>query len=247
MGDTNLYVDLRKPRNLLFSHIDVSDAGLLSDNNGLILKYKIYPDEAVIWVMENVTNQDQYVILLRGAIFPEYQILPYIFGDAFAEVYYANQLSQFITSLDNIPIYSLAIIQYGNNYYIGFVFYLKAHSTLYVPEYGFNNVQSLQGQLIPVQPQGQSLFAIVYNYSEKYYYEEESGINVNMPPDPYAVQSYLFTAINPPSIQPWNPTWRVIFQLPNNLVNAINDLAQINIKHTILNLFKKIINDIEKI
>ena len=162
-------------------------------------------------------------------------------------MYYANQLSQFITSLANISIYSLAVIQYGNNYYIGFVFYIKAHSTLYVPEYGFNNVESITGMLIPVQPQGGNMFVILYNYSEKFYYEEESGINVNMPPDPYAVQSYLFTAINPPNITPWNPTWRTIFQLPNSLVNAVNDLAQMNIKQTILNILNKIIKHIEKI
>ena len=127
------------------------------------------------------------------------------------------------------------------------MFYLKAHSTLYVPEYGFNNVQSLTGMLIPVQPQGNDLFVILYNYTEKYWYEQESGINVNMPPDPYAVQSYLFTAINPPDVQPWNPTWRVIFQLPNSLVNVINDLTKIDIKQTVINILHKIISGIEKI
>jgi hypothetical protein len=247
MNHPKLHVNLNKLKKYLLIKPEVSDAQQLSDNNGLILKYKLYPNGEVIWVMENNTNQDQYVILLRGATFAEGTVPMYIFGDAFAEVYYANGLSQFITSLDNIPLYSLAVIQYNNNYYIGFIFYLKAKSTLYVPEYGFNNVESLTGQLIPVQPQGQNLFVILYDYSETYYYEEETGINVNMPPDPYAVQSYLFTAISPPNIQPWNPTWRIIFQLPNNLVNAINKLEQMNIKQTILNILHKIINHIEKI
>jgi len=247
MKHQKLHVSLNKPLNYLLIHADVSDAQTLSNNNGLVLKYKLYPDGEVVWVMENTTDQDQYVILLRGATFSEGEVPQYIFGDAFAEVYYANGLSQFITSLNDIPLYSLAIIQYGNNNYVGFVFYLKAKSTLNVPEYGFNNVQSLSGQLIPVQPQGQSIFAIVYNYSETYEYEEESGINVSMPPDPYAVQSYLFTAINPPNTQPWSATWRIIFQLPNNLVNAISKLEQINIKQTILNVLNKIISGVEKI
>ena len=247
MNHPKLHVNPQKLRKYILIKPEVSDAQQISDNNGLILKYKLYPNGEVIWVMENTTNQDQYVILLRGATFAEGTVPMYIFGDAFAEIYYANGLSQFITSLDNIPLYSLGIIQYGNRYYIGFVFYLKAKSTLYVPEYGFNNVQSLSGQLIPVQPQGNDLFVILYNYTEKYWYEQESGINVNMPPDPYAVQSYLFTAINPPNVQPWNPTWRVIFQLPNNLLNVINDLTQLNVKNTILNIFHKIISGIEKI
>jgi len=247
MKHPKLHVSLNKPLNYLLIHAEVSDAQTLSNNNGLVLKYKLYSNGEVVWVMENNTEQDQYVILLRGATFPEGEVPQYIFGDAFAEVYYANGLSEFITSLNDIPLYSLAIIQYGNSNHIGFVFYIKAKSKLYVPEYGFNNVESLTGQLIPVQPQGQSIFTIVYNYSETYYYEQESGVDVNMPPDPYAVQSYLFTAINPPNIQPWSPTWRIIFQLPNNLVNAINKLEQINIKQTILDILNKVINKIEKI
>ena len=247
MKHLKMHVNPNKLRKYLLVKPEVSNAQQLSNNNGLVLKYQLCPCGEVIWIMENTTNQDQYVILLRGATFQQGEVPQYIFGDAFAEIYYANGLSQFITSLDNIPLYSLAIIQYGNNYYIGFVFYLKANSTLYVPEYGFNNVQSLTGQLIPVQPQGNNLFVIVYDYSEKFYYEQESGVNVNMPPDPYAVQSYLFTAINPPNTQPWNPTWRVIFQLPNSLVNTVNDLTQMNIKQTILNVLHKIINGIEKI
>jgi len=215
MGDTNLYVDLRKPRNLLFSYVDVSDAELLSDNNGLVLKYKIYPDEAIIWVMENTADQDKYVILLRGAVFPEYQILPYIFGDAFAEVYYANGLSQFIKSLNDIPMYSLAVIQYGDSRHIGFVFHLKAYSVLRVPEYVNYNVEDVTGQLIPVQPQGKKTFIIFYNSSEKRFYRQVSGFNVRMPFNPYIVRSYLFTPINISNIRPLKPTGRVILQLPN--------------------------------
>jgi len=247
MNHPKLHVNPNKLRKYLLVKPEISNAQTLSNNNGLVLKYQLCPCGEVIWIMENDTDQDQYVILLRGATFPQGEVPMYIFGDAFAEVYYANQLSQFITSLDNIPLYSLAIIQYGNRHYLGFVFYLKAHSTLYVPEYGFNNVQSLTGMLIPVQPQGNDLFVILYNYTEKYWYEQESGINVNMPPDPYAVQSYLFTAINPPDVQPWNPTWRVIFQLPNSLVNVINDLTKIDIKETVLNILNKIKSTIEKI
>jgi hypothetical protein len=247
MNHPKLYVNPQKLRKYLLAKHDISNSQTLSNNNGLILKYKLCPCGEVIWIMCNTTDQDQYVILLRGATFPEGKVPMYIFGDAFAEVYHANGLSQFITSLTNIPVYSLAIIQYSNSYYIGFVFYIKAHSTLCVPEYGFINVQSLCGQLIPVQPQGDNLFVILYDYSEKLYYEEESGINVNMPPDPYAVQSYLFTAINPPNITPWSATWRVIFQVPPNLVNTINKLEQIDIFNRITHFLYGIAKAVEKI
>jgi len=247
MNHPKLHVNPQKLKKYLLTKPDISNAQTLSNNNGLVLKYKLCPDGEVIWIMCNNTDQDQYVILLRGATFPEGKVPQYIFGDAFAEVYYANGVSQFITSLANIPMYSLAIIQYNNYYYVGFVFYIKAHSVLCVPEYGFVNVQSLCGQLIPVQPQGSNLFVILYDYSEKFYYEEESGINVNMPPDPYAVRSYLFTAINPPNITPWNPTWRVIFQVPPNLVNAINKLEQINLFDRITHFLYGIAKAVEKI
>jgi len=247
MNHPKLHVNPQKLKKYLLTKPDISNAQTLSNNNGLVLKYKLCPCGEVIWIMENNTDNDQYVILLRGATFPEGKVPQYIFGDAFAEVYYANGVSQFITSLADIPIYSLAVIQYNNNYYIGFVFYIKAHSTLCVPEYGFINVQSLCGQLIPVQPQGGNLFVILYNYSEKFYYEEESGINVNMPPDPYAVQSYLFTAVNPPNTIPWSATWRVIFQLPPNLINAINTLEKINILGRIENFLHGIVKAVENL
>jgi len=231
MGDTDLYVDLHKPRNLLLMHADASDAEQISNNNGLVLKYKTYQDGEVVWVMENTTDRDQYVILLRGAEFPRYMIIPYIFGDAFADVYYANKISEFIKSPNDIPIYSLAIIQFKYSRHIGFIFHLKAKSMLRVPEYGYYMVESLTGQLIPVQPQGKRTFIIFYNSSEKYYYRKASGYNVHMPFNPYVIRSYLFTPINQTDIEPPTPTQRVILQLPNSLGN----------------IFKKIKNNIEKI
>ena len=109
--------------------------------------------------MQNLTDKVQYVTLLRGAtldINGQTGTIPnYLFGDAFAEVYFANGLSSYITGLNNIPLYSLAFVTIHDDpssTQVAFVFQLPPNSTITAPEYGFMNLKDITGELVPVTP-----------------------------------------------------------------------------------------------
>ena len=177
--------------------------------------------------MQNKTNSTVLVSLLRGAILSEngqlFTIPEYLFGNAFAEVYFANNLSNFITNLQNIPLYSLAIVR--NKYYdrtIAFVFQIPANSVIIAPEYGFRGLQSLFGELLEVTPVNQNLFAVIYDFAEIVEYEYQSGILVNYPPDPYMIQSFEFLIDKLGEIV----TPRLILEIPETDINVIKNLVK---------------------
>jgi len=175
--------------------------------------------------MVNKTNTTLYISLLRGAslnINGQNATVPsYVFGNAFAEVYFANGLSSYINDLNNIPLYSLAILKSSSGQTIvGFVFALPPNGVISAPEYGFVGLQSLNGQLLEVTPGSDNLYAIIYDYAEILEYEQEAGVQVQAPPDPYAVYSYQFSINDIGTIV----TSRMIFEVPQSDVNAITGL-----------------------
>jgi len=219
-------------------HADISEikvdksvpqnANLLWQNDKLALYYVYDASQGrVDWIMQNKTNSTILVSLLRGAILSEngqlFTIPEYLFGNAFAEVYFANNLSNFITNLQNIPLFSLAIVR--NKYYdrtIAFVFQIPANSVIIAPEYGFRGLQSLFGELLEVTPVNQNLFAIIYDFAEIVEYEYQSGILVNYPPDPYMVQSFEFLVDKLGEIV----TPRLILEIPETDINVIKNLVK---------------------
>jgi len=204
------------------------NANLLWQNDKLALYYTYDSKEGEVnWIMQNKTNSLVLVSLLRGAVLSingqTYTIPNYLFGNAFAEVYFANDVSNFITDLNNIPLYSLAIVKNNNEVRtIAFVFQIPANSVIIAPEYGFTGLQSLSGELLEVTPINQNLFTIVYDFAEIVEYEYQSGIYVNYPPDPYVVQSYQFLVNNLGQIV----TPRLILELPESDVYTVKSLMK---------------------
>jgi len=202
------------------------DAQLLYQDSKVALYYTYdYYQGQVTWIMVNKTNTTLYVSLLRGAslnINGQNATVPsYVFGNAFAEVYFANGLSSYINDLNNIPLYSLAVLKSPSGQTIvGFVFALPPNSVVSAPEYGFVGLQSLNGQLLEVTPENDNLYAIIYDFVEIMEYEQEAGVQVQAPPDPYAVYSYQFSISDIGTVV----TPRVIFKVPQSDVNAITGL-----------------------
>jgi len=216
------------------------NAQLLWQNDKLALYYTYDSKEGEVnWIMQNKTNSSVLVSLLRGAELningQTYTIPNYLFGNAFAEVYFANNLSNFITDLNNIPLYSLAIMKNKNdNRTIAFVFQIPANSVVIAPEYGFTELQNINGELLEVTPTNQNLFTIVYDFAEIVEYEYQTGINVNYPPDPYIVQSYQFLVNNLGTIV----TSRLILEIPESDINTVKSLVSD---------FQKVIDKLKKI
>jgi len=204
------------------------NAQLLWQNDKLALYYTYDSSQGEVdWIMQNKTNSPVLVSLLRGAVLningQTYTIPNYLFGNAFAEVYFANDISNFITDLNNIPLYSLAIVMNNQGTRaIAFVFQIPANSVIIVPEYGFTGLQSLSGELLEVTPINQNLFTIVYDFAEIVEYEYQSGIYVNYPPDPYVVQSYQFLVNDLGQII----TPRLILELPESDVYTVKSLMK---------------------
>jgi len=199
---------------------------LLWQNNEFAIYYiyDIYAGE-VQWVLVNKTYTQKYVSLLRGAVLEiqgqTYAIPDYIFGNAFAEVYFGNGLSSYISNLNDIPLYSLAVLRDSSNKSIvGFVFSLPPKGVLIVPEYGFYGLQSLEAELLEVSPGNLNLYVIIYDYAEIIEYEQQTGLQVQAPPDPYAVFSYQFNISDVGTVV----TSRVILEIPQSDVNFVNTL-----------------------
>jgi len=199
------------------------NANLLWENDKFAVYYiyDIYAHE-VQWVLVNKTYEKRYVSLLRGSVIEKqgkiYATTKYIFGNAYADVYFANGLSSYINNLDDVPLYSLAVLKSPSGHStIGFVFALPPKGVLVVPEYGFVNLKSLEAELFEVIPENLNLYIIFYDYAEVLDYEEQSGLKVHAPPDPYVVFSYQFKIDNIGIVV----TPRVILEVPQSDVNII--------------------------
>jgi len=136
-------------------------------------------------------------------------------------VYFGNGLSSYISNLNDIPLYSLAVLRDSSNKSIvGFVFSLPPKGVLIVPEYGFYGLQSLEAELLEVSPGNLNLYVIIYDYAEIIEYEQQTGLQVQAPPDPYAVFSYQFNISDVGTVV----TSRVILEIPQSDVNFVNTL-----------------------
>lgn len=215
-----------------------SGSNELWQNDQFALYYTYDPTQGEVnWILVNKLNQTKYVSLLRGAelIYNNNAITvpTYIFGNAFADVYFANSLSTYISDLNNVPLYSLAVLKDSSGKSIvGFVFPLPPNGVVSVPEYGFMNLQKLTGQLLEVYPENLNLYAIIYDYAEVIEYEQEAGVVVKSPPDPYAVFSYQFSVPTMGTVV----TPRIIIEIPHSDVNAVN---------TLISDFKKFVSSIK--
>jgi len=178
----------------------------------------------VIWNLTNATDQTQYVGLVRGATLningQNVQIPEYLFGRAFAEVYFNVGLSKFGVEPDDFATpYTLAVYN-GNT--IGFVFKLDPNTTIHVPEYGFTNLVSYTARLVPVKLDSVKLFLDFYDYSEVIQYENQSGVNLGYLPDPIAFKSMVVEA--PPNELGYSFGERVLFSIPEVLLNPASYL-----------------------
>jgi len=216
-----------------------SNATLLWENDKFAVYYiyDIYAHE-VQWILVNKTYEKKFVSLLRGAVLEingvSYPIPKYIFGEAFADVYFANHLSLYINDLNDVPLYSLAVLKTPSGFsVIGFVFALPPKGVLVVPEYGFVGLKSLEAELLEVKPENLNLYVIIYDYAEVLEYEIQTGLKVQAPPDPYAVFSYQFKIDDVGTVV----TPRIILEIPQSDVNII-----LTIIHDIKKFFHKILS-----
>ncbi len=127
-----------------------------NDSFAVYYVYDIYASE-VQWVLVNKTYDTKYVSLLRGAVLEiqgqTYAIPKYIFGNAFADVYFANGLSSYINNLNDVPLYSLAVLKDSSGKSIvGFVFVLPPKGVIIVPEYGFVGCNLLRLNFLKLNP-----------------------------------------------------------------------------------------------
>ena len=192
-----------------------------NDSFAVYYIYDIYASE-VQWILVNKTYDKKYVSLLRGAVLEihgqTYAVPKYVFGNAYADVYFANSLSSYVNNLNEVPLYSLAVLKSPSGQSIvGFVFALPPKGILIVPEYGFVGLKSIEAELLEVKPENLNLYVVIYDYAEVLEYEQESGMQVQAPPDPYAVFSYQFRIDNVGTIV----TPRVILEIPQSDVNFV--------------------------
>ncbi|AZI75917.1 hypothetical protein SBRV1_gp28 [Sulfolobales Beppu rod-shaped virus 1] len=203
-----------------------------SSQEELTVKYKYIGGQygEVDWILNNGTSQNQLVGLVRGAILninnQKYTIPEYLFGRAFGDVYFLLGASQYLTDLKNIPLYTLAVY---NKKTIGFVFQIPPKTSLVVPEYGFNGLQSISAYLVPVKISSEKpeMFISIYDYAEVLQYYSEAGQNYGFLPDPYAFNSYVVSADN----LGYEFHERTILPIPNEWINLADK---------IISLFKKL-------
>jgi hypothetical protein len=168
------------------------NATLLWENDKFAVYYiyDIYSGE-VQWVLVNKTYEKKYVSLLRGAVMENhgqtYVAPKYIFGNAYADVYFANHLSYYINNLDDVNIYALGILKAPSGQTaVGFVFALPPKGMVIAPEYGFIGLKSLEAEILEVVPENLNMYLIFYDYNEVVSYENASGLRVQSPSDPYS-------------------------------------------------------------
>jgi len=217
------------------------NATLLWENNNFAVYYiyDLYAGE-VQWVLVNKTYEKKYVSLLRGAILEiqgqTYAIPMYIFGNAYADVYFGNGLSSYISDLNHVPLYSLAILKSPSGQSIvGFVFALPPKGVVITSEYGFIGLKSIEAELLEVIPENLNMYLIFYDHNEVISYEDASGVKVQAPPNPYTVLSFQFKIDNIGTIM----THRMILEIPLEIPQSYVDVIT-TIVNDIKNFFRKL-------
>lgn len=162
---------------------------------GLTLNPVVDQNNGIVhWVITNGTNETKYVVIYRGAIFEDFTVQPYPFGNAYYPVYAGKICGQTasypIQNLNNIPPYSLGMI---NNKIVAFVFQVPPNSQLSIAEGGFNGVKQLIYTLIEVKPEKLHTYIIFWCIMQWIDYMLQTGYNATPVTLPWITRMYNFT------------------------------------------------------
>ncbi|CAH69431.1 hypothetical protein [Deltalipothrixvirus pozzuoliense] len=215
----------------VFEVEDVNNVQYNVNDNELSVKGNYIGGEygEMIWNIINTTNVTQYVALVRGATIKlqdssssqEVTIPDYLFGRAFAEVYFNLGISQFGDDATAFETpYTLAVY---NGDTIGFVFAVKPYTVIHVPEYGFTNLVSYTARLLPVKLGGINTYIDFYDYSEVVQYQSQTGYNINYMPDPIVFSSIQVKA--DANLLGYGFHERLLLPIPTQWLNIANDVA----------------------
>lgn len=163
-------------------------------NQGLSLTPNVNANTGIVnWIINNGTSATQYVVIYRGAIFSDFVVQPYPFGNAYYPDYAGQINGQTISvpiqNLNNIQPYSLGMI---NNSIVAFVFQVPPNSQLSIAEAGFNGVQQLLYTLVPVIPDKLHRYIVFWELSQYFDYVLQTGFQVTPVYLPWFVTMYNF-------------------------------------------------------
>ena len=218
------------------SQIYTTESAQPCDSLCVTMQYIGGSEGEVIWQLTNATDKEKLVALVRGATLningQNIEIPEYLFGRAFAEVYFNLGISDFGSSEDAFSTpYTLAVYN-GNT--VGFVFLIKPKTTIHIPEYGFTNLVSYKAYLLPVTLTHEKLFIDIYDYTEVIQYESQTGINLGYVPDPIAFKSVVAEA--PTDKLGYSFDERTLLPIPTQWLNTADEVA--NFINKIKSLFK---------
>ena len=162
---------------------------------GLTLSANVDQNNGIVnWVITNGTSETKYVVIYRGAVFDNFTVEPYPFGNAYypdyAGIICGKTVSFPIQNLNNIPPYSLGMI---NNKIVAFVFQVPPNSQLTVAEGGFNGVKQLIYNLVEVTPEKLHTYLVFWCLFQWFDYMLQTGFNVTPVTLPWVVKIYNFT------------------------------------------------------
>jgi len=172
---------------------------------GLTLSANVDQSNGIVnWVVTNGTSETKYVVIYRGAVFDNFTVEPYPFGNAYYPDYAGKICGQTVSfpiqNLNNIPPYSLGMI---NNKIVAFVFQVPPNSQLTVAEGGFNGVKQLIYTLVEVTPEKLHTYLVFWCLFQWFDYMAQTGFNVTPVTLPWVVKMYNFTTnVNMPTAFP---------------------------------------------
>ena len=166
-----------------------------SGTGGLTLSAQVDQSQGIVyWIIDNSTSQTKYAVIYRGAVFSDFTVEPYPFGNAYYPDYAGQIMGQTVSipiqSLSNIPPYSLGMI---NNNIVAFVFQVPPNSQLKIAEGGFCGVKQLIYTIVEVQPDKPHTYIIFWCIWQWLDYEAQTGYSVSPVPWPWIVKMYNFT------------------------------------------------------
>ncbi len=181
----------------------------IQENQNVNVSWSWYnQSEGIVqWTFNNSSEQEQDVILLRGAVDSSGKVLvDYYFGNAYWVVYYTagitswqrnNQVLQNQGVENNAP--PIAVIQIGKQYLVAFEFTLPPQSVWSMLEGGFvDGIQPYNPRAIPVKYDGDYDFCIEYDEKQVQDYEQETGVPVTgYYPNPNTFKTSLYTCDGP--------------------------------------------------
>ncbi len=162
---------------------------------------------AVQWTFQNLGQQEESVILLRGAVDAQGNVVVnYYFGNAYWVVYLSEGVSTWQEK--NKPLQDngvennappLSVIKIGEQYLVAFTFTLLGGQTWSMLEGGFvNGIQPYNPVAVPVTYQGDKNFCVGYDPAQVTRYVEQTGLPVTgYEPNPSNFTVSLYTGDGP--------------------------------------------------